>query len=68
MSKRRLLGLSIMGMAVVAAITTGALAFKGVVSTDVAITIIAWSVFLGIIPGFILHMIAVVRQSKGQQH
>jgi hypothetical protein len=52
-----------MGIGIVAAIATGALAFNHSISTDNAITVLGWCVFIGIV-GFVLHMFAVVQQLK----
>lgn len=66
--KTKWLGLVIMGVAVLVAIASGTLAFGNVIATDDAITIIQWSVVLGFVPGFVLHMSAVRRQWKEKQH
>jgi hypothetical protein len=64
--KTKWLGLTLMGIAVLIAITSGALAFKGVISADEAITIIRWCAVIGV-PGFILHIVAVIQQWKEKQ-
>jgi uncharacterized membrane protein len=52
-----------MGIGIVAALGTGALAFNRSISTDDAITVIRWCVFI-VIVGFVLHTFAVVQQLK----
>ncbi len=64
--KTKWLGLTLMGIAVLIAVTSGALAFKGIISADEATTSIRWCVLLGFAPGFILHIVAV-RQSKSSK-
>lgn len=65
--KARWLGLALMGTTVLAAITSGALAFKGMISVDDTISIIRWCILLLGVPGFVLHMI-VVRQQWKEKH
>jgi hypothetical protein len=62
-AKRRLLGLAIMGISIVAGIGTGALAFNRFISTDDAIAVLRWCVFVAF-AGFVMHMFAVVQQLK----
>lgn len=65
--KAKWLGLALMGVAVLATITSGALAFNGMISVDDTISIIRWCVLLLGVPGFVLHMI-VVRQQWKEKH
>lgn len=62
--KRKWIGFSVMGLAFLVVIASGILAFAGVMSTGMATTIIQWSVILIFLPGFVLHMSAVINQWK----
>ena len=63
-AKKKWIGLILMGMAVFTAIGSGALAFRGIITVDDATTVIRWSVLIGFLPGFVLHIIAVIQQTR----
>lgn len=60
--RNKWVGLWLMGTAVAVAILVGGLAFAGVLHVDRAITFISLCAVLGFIPGFALHIAAVVQQ------
>jgi len=61
----RYAGLVLMALGVVAVLVVGALAFERVVTVDTAITTVAVSVLLVVLPGFLLHIITVARARRG---
>lgn len=58
------LGIAIMLAAALVAVGAGALAFSGQLSIDLAKSIIIWAVVVAIVPGFVLHLYAVVDQYR----
>ena len=62
----RYVGLSLMAVGIVAAMTAGALAFGRLLPTDIAITIVKVALLAAGLPGFILNMVVVVRRSQNR--
>jgi len=54
-----------MALGVVAVLAVGALAFEKVVTVETAVTAVAASVLLVVLPGFLLHIVTVVRARRG---
>ena len=61
---RRYVGLFIMGLGIIAVLTSGALAFAKLVTVEVAVNAVTVSVlFLGL-PGFIIHIVTIIREKN----
>ncbi len=60
---RKWLGLALMSASVLTGLTTGALAFRGILSVESAYTILKWC-FLPAVAGFALHMRVVLEQRR----
>ena len=58
---RRYAGLALMGVGVIAAIIVGTLAFAKLVSVETASGAIAVSVLFICLPGFLLHIVTMIR-------
>jgi hypothetical protein len=61
----RYAGLVLMAFGVVAVLAIGALAFGKVVTVETAVSAVAASVSLILLPGFLLHIVTVVRARRG---
>jgi len=57
----RYAGLLLMGLAVIAGMTSGALAFGRLITVETAINAVAAFLVLLFLPGFVLHIIAIIR-------
>lgn len=58
---RRYAGLAIMGLGLIAVIVIGALAFARLVTVETASSALAFSVLLIGLPGFVLHIVTIIR-------
>ena len=65
-SRKKWLGLALMGASVLVALIIGALGFGGLLSTHDVFMIFVWCFLLGFVPGFVLHMSTVQAQFKSK--